>query len=104
MFAWQSRTRGVLAGRPRRRGGRRPDRTRATRLRLDLSSAGLEVRVVPAFLGPIEMPVPYTVGVVVGDFNGDGRPDVAMANTTTRVDVQLGQAGGTLGPAATYFQ
>lgn len=38
-------------------------------------------------------------GVAVADFNGDGRPDIAVANQADNtVSVFLGQANGTLGP------
>ncbi|HET6166547.1 MAG TPA: FG-GAP-like repeat-containing protein [Marmoricola sp.] len=40
------------------------------------------------------------VKVVVGDFNGDGDPDVATAGSF--VSVNLGSTGGTLGPPALY--
>ena len=40
------------------------------------------------------------VSVVVGDFNGDGDPDVAAAGST--VSVNLGGPGGSFGPAAHY--
>ncbi|KAA1395692.1 FG-GAP-like repeat-containing protein [Aeromicrobium ginsengisoli] len=40
------------------------------------------------------------VSVVVGDFNGDGDPDVAAAGST--VSVNLGGPGGSFGPATHY--
>jgi FG-GAP-like repeat/Abnormal spindle-like microcephaly-assoc'd, ASPM-SPD-2-Hydin/Cep192 domain 4 len=51
---------------------------------------------------------PYPVGthpaqVVVGDFNGDGRPDVAVANNDAdSVSVLLGTTGGALAPQTAY--
>ena len=42
----------------------------------------------------------HPVSVVVGDFNGDGDPDVATAGST--VSVNLGGPGGSFGPVAHY--
>ena len=41
--------------------------------------------------------------MAIGDLNGDGRADLAVANTgSDNVGVLLGQAGGTFAAAATY--
>jgi hypothetical protein len=43
------------------------------------------------------------LSVAIGDLNGDGRPDLAVANCdSSNVGVLLGQSGGTFAPAATY--
>ena len=46
----------------------------------------------------------YPYSVAIGDLNGDGRPDLAVANSTAsnNVGVLLGQSGGTFAPAVTY--
>jgi hypothetical protein len=40
--------------------------------------------------------------VAIGDLNGDGRPDLAVANNWSTVGVLLGLSGGTFAAAATY--
>src|SRR3989442_389795 len=59
-----------------------------------------------------QVPVSYDVGpsprsVVIGDFNGDSRPDLAVANSaygggTPSVSVLLGKGDGNFGPAVNY--
>jgi hypothetical protein len=41
-------------------------------------------------------------GVAVGDFNGDGRPDLAVASYVTGVGILLGNGDGTFQPAVIY--
>jgi hypothetical protein len=42
-------------------------------------------------------------GAVVADFNGDGRPDVAVANaSTSSVSIFINQGGGDFSPASSY--
>ncbi len=58
--------------------------------------------------GTFQAPVNYNVGngpdcVVVGDFNGDGRPDLAVANGNgTTVSILTGNANGTFQAAVNY--
>src|SRR5262249_11905738 len=46
---------------------------------------------------------PYPLSVTVADFNGDGIPDLAVANlSNATVSVLLGQGNGSFGPAVGY--
>ena len=38
----------------------------------------------------------------MGDFNGDGKPDLAVANAGDAVSVLLGNGNGTFQPAVNY--
>src|SRR3954453_12866126 len=81
-------------GRGLRRGGM------GLRQRLEV----LEDRTLLSFSQPIN----YAVGsnpssVAVGDFNGDGTPDLATANSLSNdVSVLLGNGAGTFGTATNY--
>ena len=86
-----------------RRTGRHTDRRGLIRLRPGLE--GLEVRAVPA-LGGLNLQTfaggltPNGIGfgpnaVAVGDFNGDGKPDVVAANGRSGISVMLGNGDGT---------
>ena len=107
MFVWRYRRSGDEADRTRssRRPGLRPAKRRANRPGLDLLIEGLENRVVPAFVGGIATPIAVgTAGVIVADFNGDGKLDVATDGPSTpSVDVRLGNGNGTFGAPTGYF-
>jgi hypothetical protein len=64
----------------------------------------LESRVVPGFLAPVNYPVEGgPSAVVVGDFNDDGFPDLAVANDgSNTVSVLLGNGDGSFQPAVNY--
>src|SRR6516164_3572919 len=79
----------------KRVAGKTP-RPRAVRPRLLLES--LEDRVVPSFFGPPNL---FSTGanpssIAAGDFNGDGKADLVVANSTANtVSVVLGNGDGT---------
>src|SRR5262245_29299306 len=82
---------------------RRPVRRAPARCRPAVEM--LEGRVVPATFAPA---TPYAAGdaprsVAVGDFNGDGLPDLAVANQfSDTVSVLLGDGKGTFAGAVNY--
>ena len=104
MFARAHLGSGDEARRGSYRPGRRAKQRRATRFGLRLGLEWLEDRVVPAFVGPVSTPIAAgTVGMVVADFNGDGKLDVATDNTSLdQVDVMLGNGDGTFQPQVAY--
>src|SRR2546427_3865796 len=57
-----------------------------------------------SFIAPGDFPVgTHPQSVAVGDFNGDGRPDLAVANSgSNTVSVLLGIGDGTFQPARTF--
>ena len=107
MFSWRKGWSGSETDRPRTSRRRRLDRgrRRSTRIRLGLEYEVLEDRVVLTLISPIVTPVASgTVGVVVADFNGDGKLDVATDNTSAgHVDVMLGNGDGTFGAPTSFF-
>jgi hypothetical protein len=64
----------------------------------------LEDRIVPSFATPATFPFGFSqTGTVAGDFNGDGRVDLATADVgTNNVDVVLGRGDGTFGAPSSY--
>jgi hypothetical protein len=64
----------------------------------------LEQRVLPGFLAPVGYAVgDYPGAVAVGDFNGDGTPDLAVANKYSgTVSVLLANGDGSFRPAVNY--
>ena len=103
MFSsWYRRTKSGQNRKPRLRGRRR---TRQGAVRCWLGLEGLEGRVVPAFLTPVT----YAAGtnpaaIAVGDFNGDGRDDMAVVNSAVSgtVGVLLSNADGSFQPRTDY--
>ena len=89
-----------LIRRPSRGGPARCARSasRKGRNRSARRSNAWKARVVPAFLAPVS----YAAGaaptaIAVGDFNGDGQPDIVTVNSTSvgTVSVLLGNGDGT---------
>ena len=88
-------------------------RTLSLALLLAVGSVPLLVQAAEAAGGAFDPQVTYGTGtaprsVAVGDFNGDGDPDLAVANQSNTqppgsVSILLGQAGGgTFGTHTTY--
>jgi hypothetical protein len=67
---------------------------------------GLEVRDVPAFVAPVSYATGTTpAAVAVGDFNGDGRDDMAVASASVAggtVGIMISNADGTFQPRVDY--
>ncbi len=63
----------------------------------------LEDRSLPSFLGPASYAVPGgAIRVVVGDFNGDGVPDLAVTSSGAVINILLGRGDGTFRDAVSY--
>src|SRR5215471_13038911 len=77
-------------------------------LTLTMVLAGLTAFRPAAFAGGFATVKTFNVGtdpqsVAVGDFNGDGHPDMAVANfSTNNVSVLLGNGDGTFRAAVNY--
>src|SRR4051794_29770805 len=92
-----------------RRLFRKPSRTvrRAARGRNTFrpSLEWLGGREVPGFLAPASFPAGTNpAGIAVGDFNGDGKADMAVVNQALAgtVGVMLSNGDGTFGPPVAY--
>jgi hypothetical protein len=66
------------------------------------------IESTPVFAQSFASPVSYAVGSfpidgALGDFNGDGKPDLAVANnSTSNISVLLGNGDGTFGVKTDY--
>src|SRR5438093_1237834 len=86
-------------------GGQRPARRRSDLHRFRPLVELLENRTLLSFFPPVN----YAAGsgpscVAVGDFNGDGIPDLVVANYNSRtVSVFLGNGDGTVQAARSYY-
>src|SRR5438876_3622435 len=81
---------GSLASRRSKKAPRRPRAFRPT-------VEGLETRTLPSFIASIRTPINTDVAVVAlatGDFNGDGIPDVVVAEGNSRLAIMLGNGDG----------
>jgi hypothetical protein len=91
-----------------RRTGQHTDRRGRIWLRPGIE--GLEVRAVPALVGLQTFAGGLTPNgngfgpnaVAVGDFNGDGKPDIVAANGRSGISVMLNNGNGTYQPAQNF--
>src|SRR5262249_46379624 len=75
------------------------------RRRVQLAIESLEGRVVPAFLTPVSYSAGANpAGIAVGDFNNDGRDDMAAVNQSLAgsVNILLSNADGSFQPGVSY--
>ena len=87
---WISR----LFGRPGRPVARPKVSPKSYRSRLAFED--LEGRTMPSFLTPVNIPAgASSAAVVVGDFNGDGKQDLAISNLNNTISATLGNGDGT---------
>jgi hypothetical protein len=98
LHSWLRNLRSALAPRRSRRNHVRQGSQQVATLRPGLEC--LEDRVTPSFSPAASFPVGYPLAVVTGDFNNDGRLDLATANPGSHsVSVLLGDGGGGFGAA-----
>ncbi len=82
-----------------KRGALRSVRRRRAGVKLSLET--LEDRSMPSFVGPVSYGVAaYPLDMVVGDFNSDGKADLATINDT-QLSLLPGNGDGTFGAAQT---
>ncbi len=99
-FSWFGK---FISRRPKTSRRRGPAAPRKPAFRLSLES--LESRLVPTFLPPVSYPAgPTPVAVTSGDFNGDGKSDIAVVNTgiTSSVGLMISNGDGTFQPMVNY--